>query len=230
MAKGDHIFVPLVGETTHHGIDVGDGTVVHWHSGRSGKKSFKDLLGRKSEAEIRRTPLDEEHFGDLSRLQVREYSNPSDADEVVNRALSRVGEQGYSLCWNNCEHFANWCKTGSSESAQVQMVSRGLAAFGTRCLANVGSKMLTRSGSKREGKALEQGTSPLFLLADLAQATTELKALNSGTNPDCAKQIGRGVGAASSLAIGAAIGGPIGAGLGLGFWVIGELVGKAISG
>lgn len=39
--------------------------------------------------------------------------------ETVNRALSRIGEDKYSLLLNNCEHFAIWCKTGASKSFQV---------------------------------------------------------------------------------------------------------------
>lgn len=42
-------------------------------------------------------------------------------EETVQRALSRVGEKDYNLVFNNCEHFALWCKTGVSESFQVRM-------------------------------------------------------------------------------------------------------------
>jgi hypothetical protein len=37
----------------------------------------------------------------------------------VQRALSRVGERGYSLTGWNCEHFAAWCATGVAASQQV---------------------------------------------------------------------------------------------------------------
>lgn len=40
-------------------------------------------------------------------------------DETVERAQSRLGESQYNLMTNNCEHFAIWCKTGVSESSQV---------------------------------------------------------------------------------------------------------------
>ena len=40
-------------------------------------------------------------------------------EETVARARSRIGETGYNLLTNNCEHFAIWCKTGISESMQV---------------------------------------------------------------------------------------------------------------
>ena len=40
-------------------------------------------------------------------------------EETVARARSRLGETSYNLFTNNCEHFAIWCKTGVSESLQV---------------------------------------------------------------------------------------------------------------
>lgn len=39
-------------------------------------------------------------------------------EETVDRAKSRLGEEKYSLPFNNCEHFAIWCKTGVNESRQ----------------------------------------------------------------------------------------------------------------
>jgi hypothetical protein len=36
------------------------------------------------------------------------------------RAVSRLGERGYSIYANNCEHFASWCKTGTDQSSQVR--------------------------------------------------------------------------------------------------------------
>ena len=34
--------------------------------------------------------------------------------------MGRLGEQDYNLLFNNCEHFANWCKTGRHRSSQVE--------------------------------------------------------------------------------------------------------------
>ena len=40
--------------------------------------------------------------------------------ETVERAESQLGREGYNIVFNNCEHFALWCKTGVEESTQVQ--------------------------------------------------------------------------------------------------------------
>ena len=42
--------------------------------------------------------------------------------ETIERAKSRLGERGYDLLFDNCEHFAIWCKTGLSRSTQIERV------------------------------------------------------------------------------------------------------------
>ena len=39
---------------------------------------------------------------------------------TVARARKKLGMHGYDLVVNNCEHFAIWCKTGISDSQQVE--------------------------------------------------------------------------------------------------------------
>jgi hypothetical protein len=113
MARSDQIYVmrPLVGISgvyQHHGIDYGDGTVIHYRK-----------MG--NDAQVERTSLETFSWGQ-SIYPV--YHAEVDADDVViARAESRLGECQYDLFFNNCEHFATWCKTGRRESAQ-------LASFG----------------------------------------------------------------------------------------------------
>ena len=107
MARGDHIYVHRLGYT-HHGIDCGDGTVVH----------YTGELGQKKEAAIRRTPIDQ--FLKGGHPKVRPYGQCDSPDVVVERAESRLGENKYKLLFNNCEHFATWCKTGRHQSEQVK--------------------------------------------------------------------------------------------------------------
>ncbi len=131
MARGDHFFVPLAGALTHHGIDIGDGTVVHWTSGldTEARRGVRGVVRGKRNAEIRRTSL--EYFAGGHTVRVRHYSQELDGDQVVRRALERVGERGYSLVWQNCEHFATWCKTDRHESRQVKKAA-GIAAASAR--------------------------------------------------------------------------------------------------
>lgn len=111
MATGDHIYVRRSLGYTHHGIDCGDGSVIHFNG-----EPFK-----KAAASIARTPLAD--FAGGSRVRTCIYS-PAVTTE---RAESRVGIKSYNLVFNNCEHFATWCCTGSFESRQVRRVGRGAA-------------------------------------------------------------------------------------------------------
>ena len=43
-------------------------------------------------------------------------------DEAVERARSKLGQGGYNLALNNCEHFAVWCRTGVKDSSQVNNI------------------------------------------------------------------------------------------------------------
>jgi len=107
MASGDHIKVTRLGYS-HHGIDVGNNRVIH----------FTGEPGHKSDAQIQNTSQNE--FLDGGKLQVVEYSMQFDPEEVVKRAVSRDGEIGYNLIFNNCEHFATWCVIGEEDSEQVR--------------------------------------------------------------------------------------------------------------
>jgi Lecithin retinol acyltransferase len=84
-------------------------------------------------------------FDDFARgRQVRTVSrdmSPAERDKTVERALSRVGEQRYSLGGWNCEHYASWCATGVAVSLQVANVAAMIIAFVKAALA-VGVTML----------------------------------------------------------------------------------------
>jgi hypothetical protein len=111
MAKGDHIYVNRLGYT-HHGIDCGDGTVIH----------FTGEPLKKYNSSVARTPLAE--FASESRVKIRRYKTRDTPQTAFDRAESRVGIRGYNLVFNNCEHFATWCCTGNFKSRQVRNAVR----------------------------------------------------------------------------------------------------------
>ena len=117
MAAADHLQVPRQhGLFLHHGIDLGDGTVAHYLEGE----------------EILRSTLAEFCRGESPR--VVEHTEADPAGRTLRRAMSRIGEQRYNLLFNNCEHFAVWCKTGQHRSGQVERAlgsgALGALAFG----------------------------------------------------------------------------------------------------
>ncbi len=109
MARGDQIYVirPFVGLASvyeHHGIDCGDGTVIHYSK-------------LEPTATVRRTARSQ--FSQMRPVRMRDYISSFIPEDVVRRAESRLGETQYNLLSNNCEHFATWCKIGVSESRQL---------------------------------------------------------------------------------------------------------------
>src|SRR4051812_11749232 len=111
MGHGDHIYVVRRRGYTHHGIDCGDGTVIHF-SGEPGSAKLGACI-------VRSTLYD---FLQGGELKVREYGRRDPAETTVHRAESKLGETGYHLVRNNCEHFATWCCTGLAASRQVRGV------------------------------------------------------------------------------------------------------------
>jgi hypothetical protein len=134
VSKGDHIWVRRFGYT-HHGLDVGDDMVVH----------FTGTPGSKRNAAIQKDSL--EAFAQGGEVSTRDYGRRFDADEAAQRAESRVGQSGYDLYRNNCEHFARWCVTGDHKSKQVETanaaggvgVSTATAAAGVGVVSAVGA-------------------------------------------------------------------------------------------
>lgn len=118
MARGDHIWVQRPGYQ-HHGIDEGDGFVIHF----TGVDRTKDL------AEVRRTPIAE--FGAEADIRVQQYDPGAvfEPDVVVANAANQIGKRDYRLLTNNCEVLAKWAKTGDASSAQVlRVLNAGLGA------------------------------------------------------------------------------------------------------
>ena len=113
----------------HYGVYVGNDTVVHFSGGEGFELSAKRAC-------IRKTSLENFQKNDEIQIETRCCESYS-RKETVMRALGAVGtEKGkYALPWNNCEHFANWCRYGEKRSSQVeQFVSKvgglGLLAAG----------------------------------------------------------------------------------------------------
>ena len=148
LALADHLQVPRQhGLFNHHGIDLGDGTVAHYLEGTA----------------ILRSPLEE--FSRGQPISTVDYPQGSSSEPgiTVRRAMGRLGEQNYNLLFNNCEHFAHWCKTGRHRSSQVEgwlhTGSLGALAFGQFVPAALltGVRMLLRNGITVEPGHIEKG-------------------------------------------------------------------------
>eukprot|EP01051_Picozoa_sp_SAG22_P013100 SAG22_NODE_1431_length_4441_cov_1.510134_5_plen_184_part_01 len=139
LRPGDHIAIEsgLLGIKrcfTHHGIYVGDGTVIHF-SNVSDPACYPANNGWQL-ARVKVAPLVDAAAGFAppdrrADITVVGYSSPScpataggepvedPPQQTVQRAQALVGAGSYNLVWRNCEHFAVYCKTGKGKSLQV---------------------------------------------------------------------------------------------------------------
>ena len=176
MAAADHLQAPRQhGLFLHHGIDLGDGTVAHYLEGR-------EILRNSVEEFSRGQPVSTVSYpeGDCSPVGL-----------TLRRAMGRLGEQRYNLLFNNCEHFAHWCKTGRHRSNQVEdwihTGSLGALALGQFLPAALltGARVLLRQGLSLDPQQLERGR-------ELALRTIEqLEGLRQGLQQRLEEELAR---------------------------------------
>jgi hypothetical protein len=109
LKPGDHIYVDF-GAFIHHGIYCGDNKVIHYKNGK-----------------VRRDSI--ERFSYNKNIRVKKYYKCSSSEKVIERANRRLGERKYHLVFNNCEHFATWCKTRRHRSKQVEDLAGSVIKF-----------------------------------------------------------------------------------------------------
>lgn len=228
MARGDHFFVWRQQHGVpfqHHGIDVGDGTAIHFTDGRDG---IAGPAGSTDDFVIQQTSMDLVTRDGRDRLHFVQHQIRFSPDAVIDRARSRIGRQGYHVVFDNCEHFACWCVVAEDESRQINVACERLGSLSFKTIARPAATAAARFAGRR----LVRG-GPWMYLADAAQWITEAGGHHVGLrDPRRRKQAGRAVGATTALSTGA-LAGPAGVAIAGGLWVAGEFggaIGKAAYG
>jgi len=201
MARGDRLQVEhrIAGSTVtylHHGIDVGDGTIVH-----ARPRDFRNPFGGGRVVRTSRADFAE------CRI-VRVVTEPPAAyppDEVAARALAHVGRDGYHPVVDNCEHFATWCATGRRASRQVEIVMGRVAAGMSRAAAALSARAAVGSLERLAvGTTVRLGLKtlvPAAIVGEVAAFTAEWTAHQRGAGARQSRKAGEAAGlAASSLA------------------------------
>lgn len=129
---GDIVYVKRNGYQ-HFGIYSGHGQVIHYHKEKN-PLLCDGIITETTLAEFMSSsdtlyvlngigPAADNNLFDwiIKRIFHGEIT-PFSPQETIKRARSKLGERGYSLLLNNCEHFAFWCKTGVAKSSQVDNI------------------------------------------------------------------------------------------------------------
>ena len=118
LVPGDVIRV-YNGRFYHMGIYIGDEKVIHF----AGPDTRH--LTDSSQARVRISAIDD--FAMKGQLEVRDYSlkerlRKRPGSRVISEAKKHLGEGGYDIIHNNCEHFVNKCVFGVAYSLQIDQM------------------------------------------------------------------------------------------------------------
>lgn len=133
---GDHLYVSKAGYH-HHGIYSGSGKVIHY--GGFAEKFKKEKIKEVSLSDFL-------NGNDVIIAEYSESERKYSRSKSVERARSRIGEDGYNLFSNNCEHFVVWCITGDAKSKQVSSAKKFSAAVALRYVGVAGASTVVVGG------------------------------------------------------------------------------------
>lgn len=118
-AVGDIIRVKL-GSVYHYGIFVSEDEVIAF-----GLPPTAENLSNPQEIKVLSTDIDVFSCGrqiEVARLSMKERLKRRSPEKTVALARGRIGEGGYNLIHNNCEHFVNEVVFDDKKSEQEQAV------------------------------------------------------------------------------------------------------------
>ena len=108
------------GSIHHYGVYVSPEEVIQFGLAPNARPELKD-----SDIEVLSTDIDtflQNQFLEVAEFDRKEKKTHPTPDEVIAKARARMGERGYHILYNNCEHFAYECVTGKHYSEQVDGV------------------------------------------------------------------------------------------------------------
>lgn len=123
---GDMIRINL-GSVWHYGIFVSEEEIIQFGLPPIPENRIPD-----SEVRVCVTNIDVFSCGKIIEIGTPEKSEKrkrNSPQKIVEIAKSRIGEGGYSLVHNNCEHFANECYFGVHRSSLQEDAMRRWKEF-----------------------------------------------------------------------------------------------------
>ena len=133
--KGIHLWVKRTGYT-HHGLGIGNGQVIHYSGLANGLES----------GPVCKVSLEE--FSNGSKIRTKRHPRRKfNVRQAIRRAKRRLGEDGYSVLGNNCEHFVNWCINGKHKSPQADAGVTAGSAASSLAVARGGMAVVSSTGT-----------------------------------------------------------------------------------
>ena len=123
---GDVIRVKL-GSVYHYGIFASEDEVIAF-----GLPPTAENLKNQQDIKVLATDIDVFSCGNMietAQLTLKEKRKRQSPDKSVSAARARIGEGGYNLIHNNCEHFVNEIVFGKKISEQELEVRRKWMRF-----------------------------------------------------------------------------------------------------
>ena len=117
-SRGDMIRVDI-GGLFHYGIYVSDEEVIQFGYPPTLRDKDRDNIV------VVVTSIDVfacNNFVEVGVLDCKEKKKAFKVEEIISRARSRIGEGGYNILHNNCEHFAYECYFGKKYSSQETLM------------------------------------------------------------------------------------------------------------
>lgn len=202
----------------HYGIYMGDGTVVHLAT-----------HGSDGLMVVQRVAI--EQFCNGKDVCIEFVPDSLPCEDVIERAMARVGEQGYHLLAGNCEHFARELKTGSRKSTQVDVAVRSIvrsAVSGTASTVAPGAIAGSLRAITGSRALLSVGALVPTAMSETARCATYAVARRWNFTHELAESSSRRVAYMASALGGLVLGGPVGAASALAVTVVSDYVTDAI--
>lgn len=115
---GDMVRVKVNSQMDHYGVFISDSEIIQFGKNPSLRPGVSE-----SEVFVCATDINEFRDGgypEFADLTFSEKMKRFKTAKIIDNARSRIGEGGYNILFNNCEHFAYECVFGKKYSSQSE--------------------------------------------------------------------------------------------------------------
>lgn len=119
---GDMVRVHVNSQLDHYGVYISDDEVIQF-----GLNPSLRIGASEEDCKVCATTIDEFRNGaypEFADLSMKEKFQRFKVSKIVETARGRLGEGGYNILLNNCEHFAYECIFGKKYSSQSELVKQ----------------------------------------------------------------------------------------------------------